>query len=168
MAIDTKSKNILLSVAIIAVACFIAFNFIYKNQQQQLQGLMAQKDAELKKNAVLENIVRLEKNIDNYRNVLPQKDVSETLNTINTLARDAGVKIVSMKPLPADQTSTAYAKTSFDVALSASSYHALGRFISSLESNQDVYILEFVDIASQEPGKELTANIKVSTIAVVK
>jgi Tfp pilus assembly protein PilO len=168
MAIETKSKNILLNFIIIVVALVIAFNFIYKKQEQELQNLMAQKEAELKKNAVLENIVRLEGNIDNYKNLLPQKDVSQTITSINDLAREAKVKIVSIKPLPADQVSTAYAKSSFDVSVSAPTYHVLGKFISSLESYQDVFIVEFVDISSQEQGKELTANMKVSTITVIE
>lgn len=166
MALETKNKNLLLNVIIIAVACFIAFNFIYKNQEQELQGLVAKKDVEIKKNAVLENIGRLEKKIDDYKTLLPKRDVGETINTINNLARGAAIKIVSIRPLAAEERTANYVKSSFEISLSASSYHALGKFISNLESYQDVYIVESADIVSQEAGKELTANLKVSAIAV--
>lgn len=168
MALDTKNKNTLLNVLILLIACFIAFNFIYKGQEQQLQSLTARKDVESKKNAVLENIKGMEKKIDDYRSMLPKKEVDEAINTISNLARGEGLKIVSIKPPTSEEKTPEYTKASFDVSLSASSYHALGRFISNLESYADVYIVDSVDIMPQEEGKELTANLKISTIAVTR
>jgi len=168
MALDIKNKNMVLNIVILVIACFIAFNFIYKGQESSFKNLMAQKEAEQNKNAVLESIGKIEKRIADYKVLLPARDPSETMNTINSLARDAGLKITSFKPPVTEEKEQGYIKIVFEIAIGAPNYHALGRFVSSLENNQDVFIVESVDIASQEPGKELTANLRVSSIAVAQ
>jgi Tfp pilus assembly protein PilO len=168
MALETKNKNFVLNMVVILVAVFIAFNFIYKGQEQELQRLVAKKDMEAKKNVVLANISRMEKDIVGYKTLLQKKDAGEAINTINNLARASGIKISSIKPPATEQKTQDYIRSTFDVMLSAPSYHALGKFVSALESYRDVYIVDWVDITSQEPGKELTANLKVSTIVVAE
>lgn len=165
MALEPKNKNVILNILILLLAVFIAFNFVYKKQEQELQGLMAQKDTEIKKNAVLQNIGRIERRIADYKAMLPQRDPSEAINAVNDIARACDVKIVSIRPAVSEEKA-GYVISGFEASLSAPSYHALGRFISSLENYQDIYIIDSVDITGGEPGKELTARLTVSTIAV--
>lgn len=168
MALEIKNKNMVLNILIIAIACFIAFNFVYKGQESSLKNLMAQKEAEQKKNVVLKSIGQIEKNFSDYKNLLPPRDASQTMNTINGLAGDAGLNVISFRTPKTEDKDQDYVKTIFEMSLGAPSFHALGKFISSLENNQEVLIVESVDITSQEPGKELTVNVKVSSIAVAK
>jgi len=167
MASESRNKNILANILILLVALFIAFNFIYKKQEKQLADLKAQKELEAKKNAVLENIVKLTEKVDAYKKLFPKKDASVAINTISDIARQQGLKIISIRPPSSEQQTPDYTKSSFDVSLGASSYHALGKFIARLESYQDVFIVDSISLSSQEPKKELNVNLKVSTIAAV-
>jgi Tfp pilus assembly protein PilO len=99
------------------------------------------------------------------------KDSSQVINTLNNIARDSSVKIISIKP-QAEIILPIYTKCPFDLSINVDSYHILGRFISKIESYSDVYIVEKIDIKSVgqilRTGQEykLDVNLRISAISL--
>jgi Tfp pilus assembly protein PilO len=165
IAFVDKNKNKILNLAVIMVAFIIASN-IHKQQTKEIESLKSKKNMETKKNTAIENISKLEKSINVYKNVLVKKDVSSVINTVSNIAKESGVKIISVRPV-SEKKYPDYIKFPFSLMLSAADYHTLGRFISKIESYQDVYLVEAMDIRSQEQKKELTVNLTISSIAFI-
>ncbi len=153
-----KGKKRVLSIGIIIVTLIIAL-IIYSAQTQQIESLQSKKDAELKKNDVLEEISRVEKTIKLYRNVLSKKEASSVINTVSNIARDSNVRVISVNP-GNEENQPLYIKTPFILVISADNYHAIGKFISKIENQSDIYFVDAISIRSQEesqtPDKELT------------
>ena len=166
-SLSINKKNII-NFIIILIALPIAVN-IYKSQVKSAGLLKNNKEIELKKNEVLEDISISEKTVNSYKALLNRKDIFLVLNVIGNIAKKSGVKINSLKP-QAPQDYPAYIKYSFDLTVDVDNYHALGKFISALESNPDVYFVDNLTIKSTEglgestqTGK-LTVNLTLSTI----
>lgn len=158
-----KYKNKIFNIAIIILGLIIAIN-IYKNQIKDIDSLKQTKGMEDKKNAVLGNISQWEKKSKAYSNFLAKRDPGSAVNALNDLAKESGARIISIKPMP-EQTYPDYTKLPFELVLGIDSYHALGNFISKIESYQDIYVIEAIEIKSETETKELRANLKLSSIA---
>ncbi|MCK9603933.1 MAG: type 4a pilus biogenesis protein PilO [Candidatus Omnitrophica bacterium] len=161
-----RNKNKILNIIVIVIALFIANN-IYKASTKTFDAVKEVKNKELEKNALLDNMGKLNKKINSYKNFLNKKDISLVINNISDIAKDSGVKIVMVRP-EEEQASLMYVKYSFNFGIIVSDYKALGRFISKLESSSDVYIVDTINIspefASEEGSlKGLTVSLKVST-----
>lgn len=165
MAFVDKNKNKILNLAVIILAFIIAGN-IHKQQTKEIESLKSKKNMETKNNAAIENIGKLEKSINAYKNLLVKKDVSSVINTVSNIAKESGVKIISVRPV-SEKKYPDYIKFPFSLMLSAADYHTLGGFISRIESYQDVYVVEAVEIRSQEQKKGLTVNLTISSIAFI-
>jgi len=162
------NKNIFINIAIILIALPIAIN-IHKFQLKNIKLLEEEKGIEIKKNEVLENIGQLEKIISSYKDYLNKKDISLVMNNLSNTAKGAGVNIISFRPhTPEDYPM--YIKYSFDLVIGVDSYHALGKFISDLESSPDVYFVDKLTIRSTQKDRELAQtdtliiNLTLSTI----
>lgn len=165
-----EHKNKLLNIAVILIALLIAHN-IHKGQVRSVAALKEKKETELKKNEILGNISQLEKRLNLYKNLLNKKDISLIINTLNKIAKDAEVKINSIKP-QAERAYPVYLKYPFDLTVEAESYHSLGRFISKLESHPHIYLVEQATIRKAAAGAQagdvvtkLIADLKLTTIA---
>ncbi len=158
-----KYKNNIFNIALIIFALIVANN-IYKKQAKVIESLKAKVDLELKKNDVLNGIGQLEKKINSYKSLLTRKESNVVMNVITNIARDSEVKIISIRPASENRQAD-YIKFTFALILNTPNYHALGKFISKLESYQDVYSVETVTVASQDETKRaLTVNLNVSSI----
>lgn len=161
-----KYKNSIFNIAVIILAMVIANN-IYKKQNNQIASLRSKIDMQIKMNGELEEIGRLEQKIDAYKNFLTYKDINSTINTITNIAKESGLSISSIRPI--QQKSYAdYIKLPFDLTVSIPSYHALGKFISKLESYADPYQVEFLSIRSEKTAERLNVNLRISTSEIIK
>ena len=158
----SKYKNIVLNIVIIIVALIVSVK-IYKRQTSQMEALKAQKEMELKKNEAFQNIGKLEKKLQVYQEILARKDANKVISNITNLAKESDIKIISVRPV-AEEVKQDYIKLPFDLTISASDYHALGKFISRLESYTDVYVIGALEIRSESQKRELTANLRLTTI----
>lgn len=165
-----KHKNIILNLAILIFAAFITLQF-YKSGEKQINSLISQREDELKKNMNIEEIVGFEKKIEDYKKVFVKKDLSSVMSTLSSIAADSRVTIVSIKPV-GEEVNKDYIKSSFLITLTTSNYHFLGNFISRVEKNKDIYLIDEVSIRSVASGYEvedsqaiLNINLKVSTIS---
>jgi Tfp pilus assembly protein PilO len=147
----------------VAVAALIAFN-IYQKQLKEANSLKAQKEEELKKNAVLEEMSKLEKKLGAYDNLLPEKEPNTIIATISELAKAANIKIISIKPK--ERTEEPYfVRLPFGLEIYAPDYHALGKFVGNLESAQEVFIVGGMGIGPGREAKGLRVNLEISYIA---
>lgn len=162
-----KYKNQIFNIAVIILAAFIAFNFIYKKQLQEIGVSKRRQVAEEEKNRVLEDISQLEIKINTYRNLLTKKDTSAIIEVITNMAKEAEVKIVSIKP-GREQEYPDYIKSAFELLIEVTNYHALGKFISKLENYQDPYIVDGLDIISSTEVEGLRINLKINNIVFAK
>lgn len=166
-----KNKTKLVNLGIILLALFIAFQ-LYTAGERQFNSLAQQKNDELKKNKISEDIAVLEKKVAEYKKVFTKKDMGLVMDTISVLAKNNSVKIVSIKPIN-EEVFTDYIKSSFLITVNISSYHSLGNFISQIESSRNIFLIGEVTIApsgtvdqfAENPDINLNVNLKVSTIA---
>lgn len=146
LAFSTITKDKIINIIIVIIA-FIIVIYIYRFQSKNIHSLKTEKDMEIRKNEVLDNIRQSEKIINSYQNLFSKRDTSLLLSTISNIANESGVAIISMKPA-AEEQFPLYIKYSFNLVISVNNYHAIGTFISNLESHPDVY---FVDQVSFKP-----------------
>jgi Tfp pilus assembly protein PilO len=161
-----KHKNKIINLGIFILAIVVAWN-IYNKLGQDKAALEQKQELEKKKNVVLENIRQLEIKIDSYKNLLPAKDASVVMGTLSTLARQSGGNLLSIKPGTGERKQD-YIEVPFDLVVSCANYHTLGKFISAIESYQDVYQVEIVQVRPEGEKNELTADIKVNAIIFVE
>lgn len=157
-----KHKNKILNIAIIILIIIIA-NKLYQKQNSELAMIKAKNDALVLKNGVLENIGKTEMKINAYRNLLTRKDENQEINAFNALAQGLNIIISSVRPLPEEKRAD-YIKFPFDLSISVPNYHALGKFISELESSKDVYQVEVIIIKPKRQEKALEVNLKISSV----
>lgn len=157
-----KNKNKLLNIAVIVTSLLIA-NHIYKQGNKTMGLLKSSSQDQIKKNSVLEDIGNLERRIGAYKELLAERDSNLAINAISSIAKEAGVQIVSVRPEP-QQRYPDYIKVPFNVVINASDYQALGNFTGKLESHQIVYTVDYIDIRPA-PKEGLVVNLKVSSVA---
>lgn len=159
-----KYKSNIANLAVIIIFVVISIN-VYKNQTKNTASLNERKDTETKKNKVMEEIVQLQKNIDDLTNLVNSKDIYATINNLNNMAREFSVKISAIKPIT-EQDFILYTKYPFELTVEADNYHQIGKFISKIESNPNIYIVESLSMhpqADNQPGV-VTASLKISTV----
>ena len=156
-----KHKNKLLNILVLIIAVIVAYN-IFKVQNLKAVSLENKKETEIKKNEVLAEINKLENKIGSYKKFINRKDVPSVINTINNIAKESMVKIVSIKPQPDKDDNPDYAVYSFSLLVNAEDYHALGRFIAKLESSSDLYSVDNLDIKTVQE-ETIAADLILST-----
>lgn len=163
-----KNKNNLINIGLIVLALIIAKN-IYSGQGGKIEKLRANKTMELKKNALIGDIGRLEKRIDAYKKVLYKRDTSSIINSITQIAGNSQIKITSVKP-EEEKEYAAYNQISVKVSIVAADYHKIGDFISKLENAPDFYIIEefsirpLIEKSEAREADRLSADLRVIAI----
>jgi len=157
-----KYKNRVFNLAVILLAIIVALS-IYGKQARDVKLLRNKKEVEKKKNVVLGDIVKLETKVDAYRELLVNKDTGSIIGSISNMAKESGVKIISMRP-EKEQKYQDYIKLPFSLVVNAFDYHSLGDFVSRIESHSDVYIIEDIRINPLNEKEGLTVNLKLSGI----
>lgn len=150
---NKKNQVLIVNIVTLLIALFFAIN-IYKAQVANIKSLGERRAAEMRKNEIMGNISQSEKAINSYKNLLAKKDVSLVVNKISDIARQAGVRIVSIKP-NAPEDYQLYTKHSFSLAAGSGSYHTIGKFINNLENSPDMYFVDKINIKVIEKPREL-------------
>ena len=160
---DLFNKKYAFNIAVIILS-FIIASKIYKHQETEINLLQQKKGEAEKRNQLLGNISQFEKRTLAYRALFAKTDTGMTIDTFSKIAKDTGVKIMGVRPMP-EQKLAGYAKTPFDLVLSAPSFHALGKFISKIESYKEVYMVDILDIRSYPQIKDLSVNATICHFA---
>lgn len=166
-AVINKNKNTIINIAVIVVALIIAQK-IYGSQMRVVETLKSQKEAEIKKNEVLANIVQSENKINAYKNLINTKEVTSLMNHISDIARDSEVKILSIEPA-SEIDAGAYINKSFHLSIKTQDYHKIGEFIAKLENSPDIYMINDLNINAgrntiNKDKDNVSAQITVSTM----
>jgi len=160
-----KHKNLALNIGIIILSLTIA-NVIYGNQRGIMASLKENIDKETRKNKILSSIGNSDKTINYYKESINKKDLSSVITHISDIAGEAGVQIVSLRPKE-EKKELLYKRYPFELAVKSKGYHAIGKFISRLESDPDIYLVENMEIRSagrEARAGELALTMVVSTI----
>lgn len=161
-AILKKVKDNFISVLIIAICSMIAFKTYNKNCAA-LEQLKQVDEQEQKKNGVLQEISAMEKSFQGLREKINNKEITSSIYVLSTLAKNADVKIGSIKPMDQQQLEV-FTRFPFELSVSAKDYHKLGRFVSILENAQEFYTVELLEITGND--EQVTAHLVVSTLLV--
>lgn len=88
------------------------------------------------------------------------------MKDISDIAQRTEVKVLSVKP-GQKESAADYARDSFEVSVSAPGYDALARFINTIETYNNVYMVDSLDIGSQAEAHKsgLTVNLRISSVA---
>ncbi len=164
-----RNKSTIVNIGLIILAVVVALN-LYNSTNHRLESLEQQKQSELEKNKISQDILALEKKTEIYKNIFVKKDLGSVMDVISGIAKNTAIKIVSIKP-SGDEVDEQYIKSAFLITLNAPSYHALGDFISKVENNEAIYLVSEINIiASGENSKSeadvgLEVSFKINTIA---
>lgn len=167
--IIVQHKSRIINIIILLVALLIAKN-IYKSQTRIIDSLRQKKELEIKKNTVLDDISRMERKIDFLKTQFTKKEVSSVIDTVGNIAKEAKIKIVSVRPQP-ERDYPVYLKYPIDLVIQVKDYHSLGRFMGTIESIPDIYIMvERINIipipgaSKTQEGEKITVELTLSTI----
>lgn len=161
-------KNIIVNAGIILAAIFVAFK-IYSSQGSEIALLNQAREEEKNKNDVLKKIEKKDKELEEYIKFINQKERGLIINDISDMARLSAVEIISIKPVNEENVSF-YTKLNYDLKLSSDSYHNIGKFVSLLESNPDIFLVERITMdqqatqAGETKIEKIKADLRISTI----
>ena len=165
-----RNKNLIVNIGVVVLAAFIALQ-LHKSSNEQIRTLIEQQGSELKKNKVAEEIAALEQKAETYKKTFIKRDLAAIMEILNGIAKNSSVKIISVKPA-AEEAFDNYFNSSFIITLKASSYHALGNFISKIENHKDIYPVSEIGIRSElsqtgmpTPNTDLGVTLKINTIS---
>jgi hypothetical protein len=163
-----KQKNKFFNIVLIIIALIVASN-IYKKQEADINSLKLNIEEEEKRNKTLGNIGKLDAQIESYRRLLANKETNFYTNDIGNIARDTGVKIMSIGS-SGEEPAADYIKYIYALTVSSPDYDTLARFINALEMNTTVYMIENLELRSlsYNKEKELSANLRVSAVAMLE
>jgi len=160
-----KYKDKIISAVIIIVALVTAAN-IYKGGQANIKSLEVKISEEEKKNSEIEKIIRMEKKIASFKELLPRKEASLVMADISNIAKQAKVRVLTVRP-DREELGADYIKDIFEVVVNAASYDDLGNFINTLETSANVYAVDGIDISVQSKGEkeELAVSLRISSVS---
>jgi hypothetical protein len=176
ITLANKHKNKILQIAVILLSLIIANNIYKKKVSIEIEKLKQRNQMEEQKIEALDQLGALEKKLDPYKDLLAKKEAGSIINTINSIAKESGLKIISVRPAQEQKFYGCYSKSSFNLILTTPDFHAVGKFINRLENYQDVYLVESIDIKSRvvtgeqrgpSAQKELTVNLVVSHVVFI-
>jgi hypothetical protein len=167
MDVDVKAvlkfaKENVISMLIVAVCAVIAVKEF--NQKQAAIGLLKQSDElEMKKNEVLVELRGLEKSFQGLKEKVNNKAIVSVIYSLSTLAKNADVKIVTIKPV-VEQAFSAYTRYPFELSVSAPDYHTFGKFISKLENAPEFFFIEHLEVTMG--SDQINVKMLVSTVLI--
>jgi Tfp pilus assembly protein PilO len=157
-AIKNKKISIsqVINLVILIVGCLIAIN-IFKGQNKKIAQIRQATEEQKEKNETLLNIGDLKKRINLYKQRFKPKDRREIINTITDLAAASKVEVVSIRPVDRRRRkrmiSEIFDKTLYNLAIQIEGYHQLGEFISKLENNPIMFIIESLQVKRSSDTK---------------
>lgn len=134
-----RKKTLLISLAIIALGCFIAYN-LYKMQSAKLKEIKNQIAVEEQRMGLGRELNGLNEQVSNLRRPYLKGGGGLTIEKFNELASLTGTKIVSIIPEP-ERISGLYSCALFNLKLQAD-YPAISAFLDKLEAQPGMIKVE--------------------------
>jgi Tfp pilus assembly protein PilO len=160
-----KHKNKFINATVIIIALIIS-NYIYRQQSIEISSLDNKKKAETKKDKEIGDISAMDQRIKSYQSLMVKRDAGIIITNISNFARESGINIISIRP-GKEEIYQNYFKLPFDLVVNAKNYHAIGKFISSIESAQDVFfVVESLYLKTDQASNQLTASLRLSNLSL--
>ena len=140
-------KNMIINIAVAMVAVIIAVN-IYGAQVKKTNELRARRDIEQRKNEILAQINQVHSQLLSYNNFFLD-NAEGMMNEVNELARAENIEIISIRPSIIEKQ-VMWIRYPLQLQVVAPDFHALGSFISKLESQPQVYVVSDVIMRSKQ------------------
>lgn len=168
-----KKKNLLVSIAIIALGCFAAYN-LYKMQSAKLKEIKNQIAVEEQRMGLGRELSGLNEQVSSLKQPYLKNGPGLTIEKFNELASLTGTKILSIIPEP-ERSQGLYSSTLFNLKLQAD-YKAVSAFLDKLEAQPGMikveeFSLKLIPAGKKGPASEeqvnpnlLDINIKVNAI----
>ena len=99
-----KQRGKIITMSIFTIIVLILASVIYRKQVQDIKSLKSTKEEETNKNIVLTDIGKLEERMDAYKRLLKDKDAESVISNISDMAKESGVKILSIRTAFITQT----------------------------------------------------------------
>lgn len=155
-------KNRILNIAIFIIFLYVGF-LLYKSQIKDVEKLKTEKETETKKNEILSNISKMERELKTYKEFINKKDVSFLMQLVGDIAKNSGINILSFRPREKGEYPV-YIEYPFDLSIRTDDYDKIGRFFSNLESDPSVFVINSFSIVSgsSSDDTEPTLSLEVS------
>ncbi|MBL7130171.1 MAG: type 4a pilus biogenesis protein PilO [Candidatus Omnitrophica bacterium] len=139
-----QKKDIIVFILIIVLAFFIGYNGLYKYYLGRIDDAKRQIEEEKKKNDISGIIGILDRKMQAYqKKVFPTTEITQLLDKVSELAKEAGIGIETFNPLPAAYKDQ-YVELSLTVPIRCE-YHQLGEFLSLIESSEKfIWVKELI------------------------
>ncbi len=161
MTIKKISTNLIISIALAIAAVLISLK-IHTSSKAGIAKLHQNCEQERQKTTMLTQVANLQKKLDAYTSQFGKLDHSEVVKVIAELAKKNSVTILSLKPevksqrisrsgrrIKKGEREESAQKSFFKISIRLDNYHVLGEFISDLESDPIVLVVESVDLRSE-------------------
>lgn len=145
---DKRRAYIIIGIITFTAVCSAVINGVHN---KKIRSLLIRKEAEAKKSSLLSMINFSEKTIKSYSEAFRSRDVFLVMSAVGDIASSSGVKLSSIKP-GRQEEKPLYTRYYFDLAIEAGSYNAIGKFVSGIESSQDTYFIDELEIRTREDG----------------
>lgn len=149
-----KNKKPMLAVTLALAGVIVANLFIVQPMIKGIKGVVAEKEAILKKDPAIRATMALEGQFEKYKNVFPQTSEStQIIGELNSLAADSGFVVQSIIPEPVTKVGANFEKLSVRVDAEGS-YHKLGEFVSRIENLKYLVKLARVELGNSKYSPE--------------
>lgn len=148
---------------LVVVFCSIAAFKMYNKNQAEIYSLKQAEELERQKNQALGEINSQEITFSLLKEKINNKEINSVIYSLNTLAKESGVKIINIRPL-GEQASKIYSRFPFELSVSAPGYHKLGKFVNKIERSPEFYTIDSIEIGGN--SEQLSVRLMISTVLI--
>lgn len=162
IALDEKTRGLVVAVVIVAVTLILSHAVIYKSHVKKIEALQSNIEQETILLSLRKSIAKTDQARGNYSQYLHKSaDTNRLRDIILDIARDKVLDVISISPLPEEKFGD-YGKISFSVKL-RSSYNSLGRFIDAIERQPLLTVVEEIVIGGTASGPQKEGPLPTET-----
>jgi len=154
----SQRKDIIVFALIVILAFLIGHNWIYKSGLNKMYSLNKKLEEEKKENIILGDVGLLNRKLQLYQErSFSTTEITELLDKVSELAKQAGIKIETYNPLPVVYKEQ-YVELRLEIPL-RSEYHKLGEFLSLIESNPEFIWVKGLNMQKSTVTSSKAANM---------
>lgn len=153
----TKTTVIALSAVVLVGTILVGYNIVYRRFDTQAKTAALQIDTEIKKKALIEEVLLLRKKTETYRpHLVSRRDPTWLIEELNRFAGETGVSLSTVTPQAAE-IGMDFERVSVKVEANGD-YHRLGGFIAKIETYKP--FLKIGEIRFSDVGKSPNAAVQ--------
>lgn len=148
-----RARKIALCVFIAAMSAFFGWNLLLKPQGARLAAIKKARAEQTERTKIASRIAAAEQKALSYKKYFsPAADSSGLIDTVNRTAGELGISLLSVVPQESGQDVDAYRKIGLRLETRCG-FHALGEFVSRLESAPFFIKVTWISIQVEQSGE---------------